>query len=1066
MMRRLNISAWSIRNPISPVVMFIILLILGVISFRSLPVERFPNIDFPLVSITITQAGASPSELETQVTKRVENAVAAITGVKHITSTITDGSSVTSIEFVLGTNTDRALNDVKDAIARIRADLPRNVDEPIAQRIDIAGLPIITYAATASDMTAKDISWFIDDTITRELQAIKGVGEVRRVGGVDREIRVSLDPDRLLSLGITAGDVSRQLRATNIDVAGGKAEIGGSQQAIRALASALTVDRLASTPITLPGGRKVRLDELGTVQDTFKEPQFFARLNGEEVVGFNISRGKGASDVEVAARVDDKIAEILKHHPNLTLRKVDDTVTYTVGNYNSTMHTLLEGAALSIIVVFLFLRDIRATLISAVALPLSILPTFWAMSALGFSLNLVTLLGLTLVTGILVDDAIVEIENIVRHMRMGKSPYRAALEAADEIGLAVIAISLTIVAVFVPVSFMGGIAGQYFRQFGITVAAAVLFSLLVARLITPLLAAYFARDHNHNEHGDGWLLRQYTRLIAWSVRHRIATVALGFIIFVLSILSAFLLPQGFLPAEDAARILIAAELPPGSRLDDTKKMTDEVTKRLRAHPEVQSVFVDGGRILGIAGGGAEVRKATFVINLVNKNDRHVTQKQLEQTFTRELAQIPDVRAWITNENGERSLSLIVTGSDAGAVAETAPRIVSAMKRIPELNNVVSNSALDRPEVRFRPRPEESAELGVSTEDLSEVIRIATIGDIDANLAKFNAGDRQIPIRVQLDEDARANRQVLEALKVRTGAGAAVPLISVASIDIGQGPSSIDRYDRQRRIIIGADLVGTDALGIAVEKVFQLPEVKALENNPGVTLKQSGDAEVMGEIFASFGYAMGAGIMMVYSVLILLFGSFLQPITILFSLPLSIGGAIFALLATGRPFSFPVVIGVLMLMGIVTKNAIMLVDFAVEEMSRGVRRFDAIVDAGRKRARPIIMTTIAMAGGMLPSALALGAGGEFRSPMAIAVIGGLLLSTLLSLIFVPAVFILMDDIGNWLWRFFGRFVGPVDEPETPGAGAPLLIESQPGRAREPKDAPVAEPEPILARRAAE
>jgi hydrophobe/amphiphile efflux-1 (HAE1) family protein len=1063
-MRRLNISAWSIRNPISPVVMFIVLLILGILSFRSLPVERFPNIDFPLVSITITQAGASPSELETQVTKRVENAVAAITGVKHITSTITDGTSSTNIEFVLGTNTDRALNDVKDAIARIRAELPRSIDEPIAQRIDIAGLPILTYAATASDMTLKDISWFIDDTIARELQAVKGVGEVRRVGGVDREIRIALDPDRLLALGITAGDISHQLRATNVDVAGGKAEIGGSQQTIRALASAATVERLASTPITLPGGRKVRLDELGAVKDTFEEPQFFARLDGAEVVGFNISRAKGASDVEVAERVDAKIAEILKHHPDVNLRKVDDSVIITVGNYNSTMHTLLEGAALSIIVVFLFLRDIRATLISAVALPLSILPTFWAMEALGFSLNLVTLLGLTLVTGILVDDAIVEIENIVRHMRMGKSAYRAAIEAADEIGLAVIAISLTIVAVFVPVSFMGGIAGQYFRQFGITVAAAVLFSLLVARLVTPMLAAYFARDHGEDEAHDGWLLRRYTKLIAWSVRHRIATVALGFVIFVLSILSAFVLPQGFLPAEDNARILLAAELPPGSRLEDTKRMADEVTKVLRSHPEVKSVFVDGGRILGIAGGGAEVRKATFVINLVNKADRKISQKGLEQAFTRELAQLPDVRSWVTNDNGERSLSLIVTGSDADAVADTAPKIVSAMKRIPELNNVVSNSALDRPEVRFRPRPEESAELGVSTEDLSEAIRIATIGDIDANVAKFNAGDRQIPIRVQLSEDARANRQLLESLKIRTGSGAAVPLISVASIDIGQGPSSIDRYDRQRRIIIGADLVGTEALGIAVDKVFKLPEVIALKDAPGVQLKQSGDAEVMGEIFSSFGYAMGAGIMMVYSVLILLFGSFLQPITILFSLPLSIGGAIFALLVTGRPFSFPVVIGVLMLMGIVTKNAIMLVDFAVEEMARGVKRFDAIVDAGRKRARPIVMTTIAMAGGMLPSALALGAGGEFRSPMAIAVIGGLLLSTLLSLIFVPAVFILMDDLGRMMWRFFGRFVGPVDEPAA--EGAPLMIEAPAGAADAKKEPPVAEPEPIPTRRAAE
>ncbi|MGF1622064.1 MAG: efflux RND transporter permease subunit [Rhodomicrobiaceae bacterium] len=1060
-MRHLRISAWSIRTPIPSIVMFIVLVILGLIAFRTLPVERFPNIDIPLVSIAITQPGASPSELETQVTKRVENAVAAQTGVKHVTSVITDGSSVSSIEYELGTNTDRAVNDAKDAIARIRAELPRTIDEPIVQRIDLAGLPIITYAASAPGMDVKELSWFIDDVIMREMQSVSGVGEVRRVGGVDREIRISLDPDRLLALGITPGEVNRQLSATNVDLAGGKAEIGGNQQTIRALASASTVDLLASTPITLPGGRKVRLDELGRVLDTYEEPKYFARFNGEEVVGFNISRAKGASDVVVGERVDAKVAELLDNHPDVELRKVDNTVTYTQGNYVATMYTLMEGAALAVLVVFLFLRDFRATMIAAIALPLSIIPTFWAMSALGFSLNLVTLLALTLVTGILVDDAIVEIENIVRHIRMGKSPYRAALEAADEIGLAVIAITLTIVAVFVPVSFMGGIAGQYFKQFGITVAAAVLFSLLVARLIVPTLAAYFMRDHGERHEEESWLLRQYTRLIGWSVRHRLLTVLLGLAVFGGSIVSTQLLPQGFLPAEDAARIMIASELPPGSRLEDTKRMTDEVTKVIRAHPEVESVFVDGGRILGFAGGGEEVRKATFVVNLVNKDDREARQREIEQRLTTELAEIPDLRSWVTNENGERSLSLIVTGSDGEAVAETAPRIVSAMQRVPELNNVVSNSALDRPEVRFRPRPELAAELGVSTEALSEVIRIATIGDIDANLAKFSLENRQIPIRVQLDETARADRQVLETLKVRTASGDAVPLVSVASIEVGQGPSSIERYDRQRRVIIGADLVGTDALGVALEKVFQLPEVQALDGMPGVALRQVGDAEVMSEVFESFAYAMGAGIMMVYSVLILLFGSFLQPITILFSLPMSIGGVIFALVITEQPFSFPVLIGMLMLMGIVTKNSIMLVDFAIEEIAAGVKRNEAIIDAGRKRARPIIMTTIAMTGGMLPSALAMGAGGEFRAPMAIAVIGGLLLSTLLSLIFVPAVFVAMDDFSRLIWRFFSRFIGPVDEPE-PDTRTPRMIED-----RSPATSKAGEPvEPVPRPHAAE
>ncbi|HKJ62557.1 MAG TPA: efflux RND transporter permease subunit, partial [Hyphomicrobiales bacterium] len=675
------------------VVMFIVLTLLGVLSFRTLPVERFPNIDIPLVSIEITQPGASPSELETQVTKRVENAVSGLTGVRHITSTITDGSSITSIEFELGTDTDRALNDAKDAISRIRADLPRDINEPIAQRIDVAGLPIITFSAKSDAMDIKALSWFIADTIIRELQSVKGVAEVRRIGGVDREIRVALDPDRLLALDITAGDVSQQLRATNVNVAGGTAEFGGRQQAIRALASVETVERLAATPITLPGGRKVRLDELGTVKDTYKEPKYFARVNGEEVVGFNISRAKGESDVDVSDRVDAAIADLTKRYPEVRLAKVDDTVAYTFGNYEATMGTLIEGAILAVIVVFIFLRDLRATAIAAIALPLSILPAFWAMSALGFSLNLVTLLSLTLVTGILVDDAIVEIENIFRHIRMGKSPYKAALEAADEIGLAVIAITFTIVAVFIPVSFMGGIAGQYFRQFGITVAAAVLFSLLVARLITPLLAAYFMRNgHKHaGEQKDGWLLRGYTRLIRWSVRHRLVTVAFGLLIFTGSIASMQLLPQGFLPAEDAARILVAAELPPGTRLDDMKETSNQITEIIRKYPEVERVFVDGGRILGFAGGGEEVRKATFVVNLVNKDERKLTQRQLEQKITADLAEIPDIRSWVINDNGERGLSLVVAGSDAEGVADAAPQIASAMQRIPELNNVVANS---------------------------------------------------------------------------------------------------------------------------------------------------------------------------------------------------------------------------------------------------------------------------------------------------------------------------------------------------------------------------------------
>ncbi len=1025
----MNISAWSIRRPIVSIVLFAVLLVLGVFSFRSLPITRFPNIDVPIVSVTITQAGAAPAELETQVTKKVEDAVAGIAGVKHIFSSITDGTSSTSIEFRLESNTDRAVNDVKDAVSRIRADLPRTIDEPIVRRIEIEGAAILTYGVAAATRSTEEISWFIDDVVIRKLQSVRGVASIDRVGGVDREIRVAIDPDKLVALGITAADVNRQLLATSVDVAGGRGEVAGREQAIRTLAGARRIEELAATTIALPGARTVRLSELGTISDGAAEPRLFARLNGEPVVAFSVFRAKGESDARVAELIGAKIEELRRENPEYGITLIDSSVNYTVGNYLSAMEGLVEGAVLAVLVVFLFLRDWRATVISAIALPLSALPTFWAMSLMGFSLNLVSLLAITLATGVLVDDAIVEIENIVRHMRMGKSPYRAALEAADEIGLAVIAITLTIVAVFAPVSFMGGIAGQYFKQFGLSVAVAVLFSLLVARLVTPMLAAYFLRPQRHHPPGDGLIMRTYTRIVGFSVRHRWLTLVLGLGIFALSLYSTNFLPKGFIPAGDEARLLISLELPPGSRLVDTQRVTDEITHRLKRRAEIASVFVNGGQLIG--NGGKEIRKAAITVNLVHKTKRGLTQKQVEAAIGQDLADIPDIRYWFVQGNGQRGLSLIIAGNDNATVNRVAAQLQSQMKRIPILSLPVSTASLDRPEIQIRPKVDLAADLGVSTEAISETIRLATIGDIGANLAKFDAGDRLIPIRVELVDEARTDLAILESLKVRTNSGANVPLSTVADIGFAQGPTNIDRYDRTRRVAVEADLVGDAPLGDALERVYQLPIMQALP--PGISIKQFGDAEIQTEVFQGFATAMGAGLMMVYGVLVLLFASVLQPITILFSLPLSIGGVILALYITNKAVSMPVVIGILMLIGIVTKNAIMLVDFAVEQMARGVPRTEAIVDAGRKRARPIVMTTIAMAAGMLPSALALGDGGEFRAPMAIGVIGGLLVSTVLSLVFVPAVFTIMDSVGGFIWWLFGRFVGKADEPAATAPG---------------------------------
>jgi hydrophobe/amphiphile efflux-1 (HAE1) family protein len=1019
----LNISAWSIRRPLTSVVLSSMLLLLGWASFMRLPVTRLPAADIPVISVVVTQFGAGPSELEVQVTKFIEDSVSGVEGVRHITSQISDGMSVTTIEFRLETNTDRALNDVKDAVTRTRSNLPRNIDgEPLVQRLDVVALPIVTYAAISPGKTPERLSWFVDDVVQRRLQGVRGVAQVERIGGVDREILVSLDPDRLQAVGLTAADVSKLLRGTNVDVASGRAEIGGRDQVIRTLAAAKSLNQLSGLMIGLPRGGAVRLEDLGVVTDTVATPSIFARYNGDPIVAFGIWRSKGQSDVVVAAAVQNKIDEIKDAYPDVELRPIDNTVDFTLGNYESAIHTLFEGAALAVIIVFLFLRDVRATIIAAVSLPLSIFPAFWALDILGFSLNLVSFLAITLSTGILVDDAIVEIENIVRHMRMGKSPYQAAIDAADEIGLAVIAISLTIVAMFVPASFMPGIAGQFFKQFGITVSVQVLFSLLAARLITPMLAAYFLRHHTIVERPPGFVMRAYTRLVTWSVRHYLTTVLIGLMLFAASIWSMGLLSKGFLPDQDESKSRLAIELPPGSRLSDTERVTEEIVKKLRLRPEVTSVFVDGGRVPKAS---KEVRRASLYINYTAKNKRSITQRDLEIAIGRELDDIPDMRYWFADESGLRAITLDVTGPDSATVTNVAEELAAQMRQIPLVANVVSQTALERPELRIRPRTDMLARLGVSTEGLSETIRVATIGDVGPALARFDTGDRLVPIRVQLEEKARTNLQIIEQLRVPTAGGGGVPLGAIADISLDQGPINIDRFDRNRRAVLSADLAGQSSLETAMSAIYALPVMKS--HPKGVSFSESGDAENMADLFDGFANAMKFGLMMVYAVLVLLFGSFLQPITILFSLPLSIGGAIIALLLAGMQLTVPVSIGILMLMGIVTKNAIMLVDFAIESIHGGMERAAAIIDAGQKRARPIVMTTIAMIAGMIPSALAFGDGGEFRAPMAYAVIGGLLCSTALSLVFVPAMFVLMDNVSRVSSSLGSRFVSK-SEPE--------------------------------------
>ncbi len=1016
-----NMSAWAIRNPILPIVMFVVLLFVGIVSFVRLPINLNPDVTFPLVNVIVTQPGAAPTEIETQVTRKIEAAVAGIGDVRSISSRAAEGQSFTNIEFQIGTPIDRAVNDVRDAISKVRAELPDGIDEPLVQRIDAEGGPFIYYAVSTTSMTLEELSWFVDNSIAKRLGGLPGVAQVNRGGGVDREIRVELDPARLQALGITAVEVNQQIRQLNLDAPGGRAQVGGGEQSIRVLGGASTAEELGDRQISLGGGRTVRLRDLGTVTDGVAEVRTVSRWNGRPTTTFGVARSRGSSDVTVLALVEEELAKIKAERPDIALKTVFTTVENTKRAYRSALTAMIEGAILAVIVVWFFLRDGRATFIAALAIPLSAIPTFFLMQSLGFTLNSISLLALSLVAGVLVDDAIVEIENIVRHMRMGKSGYQAAIDAADEIGLAVVATSATIMAVFLPVSFMGGIIGQYFQQFGLTVAGSVLFSLLVARLITPVIAAFTLKPHAALQSADGPMMERYLNALRWSIRHRWLTIAGATAFFFASLILLAIIPKTFVPPNDFSSSQVNVELPPGVRLEDTAKVAAAVTDLLLKQPEVTDVIEFVGE--------DDVRNAQVYVSLVQPKDRDVSQDEWEKRLAPALREIPDARISFggNGPGGGKPVSIYIVGDDPVAVEQAAHRVIDEMKTLPELDDPRINGDYTRPEILVRPRSDLAAELGVSVAAISQTIRIATLGDLPQTAPKFSLRDRQIPIRVSLRESSREDLATLENLPVPTANGGSVPLKAVADISFGQGPATVRRYNQSRRMYLESGLAPGAVLGDAIKKIDELPSLKNLPN--GVRRVDVGESQFFGELMKSFGLAMGAGVLMVYAVMVLLFARVLQPITILSALPLSIGGAALGLLAFNEPFSLAVVIGFLMLMGIVGKNSILLVDFAVEEMRAGRDRETALIEAGHKRARPIVMTTVAMVAGMLPIALGLGGDASFNRPMAIAVIGGLITSTALTLVVVPAVFTIIDDIERKVGPFFRRVLAH-DEHATP------------------------------------
>lgn len=1018
----MNLSTWAIRKPAPSILLFIMITVAGLIGFHRLGVQSFPDLDLPAVTVVANLPGAAPPQLESEVTRPIENAVASIGAVKHISSTLSDGVSSTVIEFELEKNMQEAISDVRDAVTRIRSTLPSALQEPVVSRVNFSGESLLTYSVTSSSMDESDLSWFVDNTIGKKLLPVTGVGQVARLGGVSREVQIELKPIRLQTLDVTAGEISRQIRSVEQEASSGRGNLGGLEQSMRTIGTLTSADQLADLNIPLADGRRIRLGDVATVRDGIAERRQLALLNGKPIISFEVKRARGFDEVSVAAAVRKAVAQLQGEYPQIQIEEIANSVQAIQASYEASMHTLYEGAILAMIVVWLFLRDWRATFVSAIALPLSVIPTFAVMAMFGFTLNTITLLALTLVVGILVDDAIVEVENIMRHLRDGKPPRQAAMEAATEIGLAVVATSLTLVAVFLPTAFMGGIPGKVFKQFGWTAALSVLFSLLVARLLTPMMAAYFLKRPSQHEAPDGWIMQRYLNTVRWCLANPKRTSIAAAIFFGASLLMITALPTGFLNAEDRSRIIVTLEGPPGSTLAQTQRVAEQANKLLQSTPEVLGIYTTIGA--GVTGPGssvssaAEIRTATLKLHLKEIRDRKRSQEEITASLKEKLQVIPGVRITTGGGGFGEKLSLTLLGDDPTALHQATRAIINDMRKVPALSSVTSSESLVRPEIVIRPDFNQAARLGVTSAAIGDALRIATSGDYDFNLPRLNLPERQIYIRLQLDPESRRDLATIAQLRVQ-GTSGSVPLENIAKISVEDGPAQISRFDRNRNINLNIDIHGL-GLGELAKLVDKLPSIKNLP--AGVHRGKSGDLEEMAELFGGFLLAMAAGIFCVYAIMVLLFHDFSQPVTVLAALPLAAGGAFGLLVLFGYSLSLPSLIGLLMLIGIVTKNSILLVEYAITaRRDLGLSRADALIDACHKRARPIVMTTVAMVAGMMPMALNLEGDPGFRAPMAVVVIGGLLTSTVLSLIVVPVVFEMVDELKLAVGRRFRRHV---------------------------------------------
>lgn len=1012
----------SIKRPVFTTMIIMAILVLGLFSFIKLNVDLFPNIDIPYVTITTVLPGAGPEQVETDVTKIIEDAVNPIAGVDHISSTSQEGVSIVIIQFKLEMQGEIASQEVREKVAAVRSQLPDDVKEPVIQRLDPSSQPILTLTVSGQ-RTEKELTTYTKEVIQKRLENIPGVGSVTLVGGAEREILVSVDAERLQACDLSIQDVIQSVSNANVEIPGGTIIRGENQFILRTMGKFTKVSQFEDIIVSSPGGQNIYLSDIASVKDTTEEKTSITRLNGKLAVGLDIRKQSGSNTVQVAESVVKELNKLRNEIPkdfNITVAR--DNSVFIKNSINDVLFNLLYGALLAVIVIYFFLANLRATIISAFALPTSIIGSFILMYALGFTLNMMSLLALSLAVGLLIDDAIVVIENIYRHMSEGESPLEAAKSATEEIGLAVMAVTLTLVAVFVPVAFMPGIVGRFFYEFGLTVTIAVLISLFVAFSLTPMLSSRWLKREDESLSKEGnliertlfyfnhffeWLSGKYRTSLNWSLGHRKIIVFGSIAVFIFSFFLMGFLGSEFFPSQDQGEFTITIHAAPGSSLEKTNQIAEQIESMVKNKPGIVNILTT------IGAGNDPVNKGNILVKLVSKKDRDYSIFEFMDEL-RSKIHIPSANISFGGQNGpgggQKPVTFSTRGEDLTLLENYADKVERIVETTPGAVDVESSLESSKPEVRVTIERQKASALGVDPTSIATALR-AMVDGVDAT--KFQEGGEQYNVRVKVKETNRntisgvANLTIKSKNKSSSGKTVLIPLDAVSFINRGTGPSQINRYDRQREIKIDANLSGGALLGEVLSDAQK--RISKIIAAPGYTIEVTGSGQLQSESFGNILISLALAIIFVYLVLASQFESTVYPFSIMLSLPMAIIGAVVALLVFGSSMSVMSMIGIIMLMGLVTKNGILLVDYINVLRGRGMQRWDAALQAGQTRLRPILMTTFAMIFGMIPVAFSFGEGSEFRSPMGQAVIGGLITSTLLTLFIVPVVYTIFDDI---------------------------------------------------------